>query len=87
MHRLGKVQDWNDGRGYGYIAPLQPADDAGRIFFHIRDYQQEGRGRTRRTGQVRRRPPRRWTMEGDAGDAGGAADGEKGPRQAIGQAR
>ncbi|NDK39151.1 DUF1294 domain-containing protein [Pseudoxanthomonas gei] len=43
MHCLGKVQDWNDERGYGFIAPLDPPDHGGRTFFHIRDYQQQGR--------------------------------------------
>ena len=43
MHRLGKVQDWNDERGYGFIGPLDPPDPGGRTFFHIRDYQQQGR--------------------------------------------
>ncbi|HYM85271.1 MAG TPA: DUF1294 domain-containing protein [Pseudoxanthomonas sp.] len=43
MHRLGKVQDWNDDRGYGFIAPLDPADGGGKTFFHIRDYLQQGR--------------------------------------------
>lgn len=42
-HRLGKVQDWNDDRGYGFIAPLDPAEGGGRTFFHIRDYRQQGR--------------------------------------------
>ena len=43
MQRLGKVQDWNDDRGYGFIAPLDAAGDDARAFFHIRDYQQAGR--------------------------------------------
>ena len=43
MHRLGKIQDWNDDRGYGFIAPLKSAGGAGRTFFHIRDYQQQDR--------------------------------------------
>ena len=43
MQRLGKVQDWNDERGYGFIAPLDASQDGGRTFFHIRDYQQQGR--------------------------------------------
>lgn len=43
MQRLGKVQDWNDERGYGFIAPLESSDGGGRTFFHIRDYQQQGR--------------------------------------------
>ena len=43
MQRLGKVQDWNDVRGYGFIAPLDATGDGARTFFHIRDYQQAGR--------------------------------------------
>lgn len=43
MQRLGKVQDWNDERGYGFIAPLDATNDGARTFFHIRDYQQAGR--------------------------------------------
>ena len=40
MQRLGKVEDWNDERGYGFIAPLQTSEGGGKTFFHIRDYQQ-----------------------------------------------
>ncbi len=43
MQRLGKVQDWNDERGYGFIAPLDSPGNGDRTFFHIRDYQQQGR--------------------------------------------
>lgn len=43
MQRLGKVEDWNDERGFGFIAPLVTSDDGARTFFHIRDYQQQGR--------------------------------------------
>ncbi|MEO6104318.1 MAG: cold shock domain-containing protein, partial [Pseudoxanthomonas sp.] len=43
MHRLGKVQDWNDDRGYGFIVPLDSCKGDDRAFFHIRDYQQQGR--------------------------------------------
>lgn len=43
MQRLGKVQDGNDERGYGFIAPLDATGDGSRTFFHIRDYQQAGR--------------------------------------------
>ncbi len=43
MQRLGKVQDWNDERGYGFITPLDVPHGDGRTFFHIRDYQQQGR--------------------------------------------
>ena len=43
MQRLGKVEDWNDELGYGFIAPLEAPTGGGRTFFHIRDYQQQGR--------------------------------------------
>ena len=43
MQRLGKVQDWNDARGYGFIAALDSPCNGDRTFFHIRDYQQQGR--------------------------------------------
>lgn len=43
MQRLGKVHDWNDERGYGFIRPLDASGDDERTFFHIRDYQQAGR--------------------------------------------
>lgn len=43
MQRLGKVQDWNDERGYGFITPLDATGDGARTFFPIRDYQQMGR--------------------------------------------
>lgn len=41
MERLGKVSEWNDDRGFGFISPLdgQPA----RVFFHIRDYRLDSR--------------------------------------------
>ena len=37
---LGKVIEWDDGRGFGFI---QPHDDDRRLFFHIRDYRRSGR--------------------------------------------
>lgn len=43
MQRLGKVEDWNDERGYGFIAPLETSEGSSKTFFHIRDYQQQGR--------------------------------------------
>ena len=43
MQRLGKVDEWNDERGYGFIAPLDLSESGGKVFFHIRDYQQQGR--------------------------------------------
>lgn len=41
MELLGKVAEWNEDRGFGFIQPL----DAGqpRVFFHIRHYRQDGR--------------------------------------------
>lgn len=41
MERLGKVSEWNDGRGFGFIAPLD--GEPARVFFHVRDYRQDGR--------------------------------------------
>ncbi len=41
MEQLGKIGEWNDERGYGFIRPLDDAQ--ARIFFHIRDYRQDGR--------------------------------------------
>jgi uncharacterized membrane protein YsdA (DUF1294 family)/cold shock CspA family protein len=38
---LGKVAEWNEERGFGFIQPLQAS--AARVFFHIRDYRQDGR--------------------------------------------
>lgn len=40
MERLGKISEWHDNRGFGFVAPV--GDDAanGRVFFHIRDYDQ-----------------------------------------------
>ncbi|MEO8367048.1 MAG: DUF1294 domain-containing protein [Pseudoxanthomonas sp.] len=43
MHRAGKVQDWNDERGYGFIVPLDATGDGARSFCHVRDYPQAGR--------------------------------------------
>lgn len=41
MERLGKVIEWNDDRGFGFIAPLD--GEPARVFFHVRDYRLEGR--------------------------------------------
>lgn len=41
MEHLGKVIEWRDDRGFGFITPLQ--DGAVRVFFHIRNYRQSGR--------------------------------------------
>ncbi|HJS36487.1 MAG TPA: DUF1294 domain-containing protein [Pseudoxanthomonas sp.] len=41
MERLGKVSEWNDDRGFGFIAPLD--GEPARVFFHVRDYRLDGR--------------------------------------------
>jgi uncharacterized membrane protein YsdA (DUF1294 family)/cold shock CspA family protein len=41
MERLGKVSEWNDDRGFGFIAPLD--GEPARVFFHIRDYRLDSR--------------------------------------------
>ncbi|MDR7067802.1 uncharacterized membrane protein YsdA (DUF1294 family)/cold shock CspA family protein [Pseudoxanthomonas japonensis] len=41
MERLGKLSEWNDDRGFGFIAPLD--GEPARVFFHIRDYRLDGR--------------------------------------------
>ncbi|MHB8912758.1 MAG: DUF1294 domain-containing protein [Lysobacter sp.] len=43
MEQLGKVLEWNDAKGYGFIAAVNDATPAGRVFFHIRDYERCGR--------------------------------------------
>lgn len=41
MERLGKVSEWNDDQGFGFIAPLD--GEPARVFFHVRDYRLDGR--------------------------------------------
>ncbi|WP_394004314.1 DUF1294 domain-containing protein [Luteimonas sp. WGS1318] len=41
--RLGKVVEWHETRGFGFVAPIEQADSPARLFFHIRDYTQAGR--------------------------------------------
>lgn len=41
MERLGKVSEWNDDRGFGFIVPI--GDERARVFFHVRDYRLDGR--------------------------------------------
>ena len=43
MERLGKVSEWNEARGFGFVAPVDDADGTGRIFFHVLDYDQGSR--------------------------------------------
>ncbi|TAA24659.1 hypothetical protein EA660_12640 [Pseudoxanthomonas winnipegensis] len=48
---LGKVVEWHDERGYGFVQPAAGP----RLFFHIRDYQQQGRSRKWANGCAIRR--------------------------------
>jgi len=41
MERLGKVSEWNDDRGFGFVASLD--GEPARVFFHVRDYRLDGR--------------------------------------------
>ena len=41
MVRLGKVSEWNDDRGFGFISPLD--GEPARVFFHLRDYRLDSR--------------------------------------------
>ncbi|WP_057660269.1 DUF1294 domain-containing protein [Pseudoxanthomonas dokdonensis] len=41
MQRLGRIVEWDDQRGFGFIVALEQAHP--RYFLHIRDYQQQGR--------------------------------------------
>lgn len=42
MEQLGKVVQWHDDKGFGFIETVDAAGGA-RVFFHIRDYEQAGR--------------------------------------------
>jgi len=50
---LGKVVQWKDGKGYGFI---QPHDGSARLFFHARDYDDGDNGRPRVGDWVRFAP-------------------------------
>lgn len=41
MEQLGKVSEWNDDRGFGFIVPI--GDERARVFFHVRDCRLDGR--------------------------------------------
>jgi uncharacterized membrane protein YsdA (DUF1294 family)/cold shock CspA family protein len=43
MEQLGKVLEWHDDKGYGFIAALDEANPTQHAFFHIRDYERSGR--------------------------------------------
>ncbi|MCD9029282.1 DUF1294 domain-containing protein [Luteimonas sp. BDR2-5] len=55
--QLGKVAEWHDDRGYGFIVPLDAGTGPERLFFHIRDYSQDGR--RPETGELVRFSPQR----------------------------
>jgi uncharacterized membrane protein YsdA (DUF1294 family)/cold shock CspA family protein len=64
VERLGKVSEWNDDRGFGFIAPLDGEPD--RVFFHVRDYRMDGR--RPETGELvkftaQRQPDGKWRAE------------------------
>lgn len=40
MRTKGQIASWNDGKGYGFIAP---AKGAGRVFAHIKAFEKQGR--------------------------------------------
>ena len=41
MEQLGKITEWRDDRGFGFITPME--GEKKPVFFHVRDYQQRGR--------------------------------------------
>lgn len=43
MERLGKISEWHDDRGFGFLAPLGDDPAGTRVFFHVRDYDQGSR--------------------------------------------
>lgn len=57
MPALGKLVEWNDARGYGFIEPLGEDAGSGRVFVHVHDYRQMGR--RPEVGEVLRYTPRR----------------------------
>ena len=66
---IGKLVEWNDARGYGFIEPLDATTGSGRVFVHVRDYRQMGR--RPEVGELLRyrpqcQPDGRWRAEGVA---------------------
>ena len=55
MDRLGKLIEWHDGRGFGFIAPIDTPTE--RVFLHIREYRLMGR--RPEVGEVLRYVPHR----------------------------
>lgn len=46
MPQLGRIEQWNDGKGYGFVRPLQSqagAGDTARAFVHIKAIARAGR--------------------------------------------
>ncbi len=46
MPQLGRIEQWNDGKGYGFVRPLESqatAGDAARAFVHIKAVARAGR--------------------------------------------
>lgn len=43
MEQLGKVREWNDDKGFGFITAIEDVGSSERTFFHIRDYERCGR--------------------------------------------
>lgn len=45
MSRIGRIEQWNDDKGYGFVRPLesQAGADATRAFVHIRTIERAGR--------------------------------------------
>jgi uncharacterized membrane protein YsdA (DUF1294 family) len=41
MERLGKLVEWNDARGYGFIVPIDAPGQ--RYFLHVHEYRRMGR--------------------------------------------
>ena len=44
MSLIGRIEQWNDARGYGFVRPLESqAGDAARAFVHVRAIARAGR--------------------------------------------
>lgn len=57
MSAIGKLAEWNDARGYGFIEPAGKNAGGGRVFVHVRDYRQMGR--RPEVGELLRYTPKR----------------------------
>lgn len=66
MSSIGKLAEWNDARGHGFIEPMGEDVSRGRVFVHVRDYRQMGRrpeiGELRHC-MPRRQPDGRWRAQ------------------------